>query len=111
MWLSDKLLNICKTQYNKLPEDSKKIITVLNKPKMLSINSIEDGLPPMPALEGDEEQEETIAGRIKLNLWKRTRRQETRTGLEILTANKLLTRLPIILAQKKATKNSCTLKQ
>ena len=35
---------------------------------MLSINSIEDGLPPMPALEGDEEQEETIAGRIKLNL-------------------------------------------
>ena len=99
--LSDKLLNICKTQYKKLPEDLKKMITVLNKPKMLSLNSIEDDLPPVLALEGVEEQEEAIAGRIKLNPWKR---KTTRTGLKILTPNKLLSRLPMILAQRKATK-------
>ena len=45
------------------------------------------------------EPEETIAERIKLNPWKR---KKTRTVLKILTPNKLLTRLPILLAQTKA---------
>ena len=66
-----KLLNIYKTQYNKLSEDSKKIITALSKPEMLSLDFIEDGLPPMPPLEGDKETklepEETIPEIVKLN--------------------------------------------
>ena len=98
-----KLLNIYKTQYNKLSEDSKKIITALSKPEMLSLDFIEDGLPPMPPLEGDKETklepEETIPEIVKLNPWKRKNKV---TGLDVLTPNKLLTRLPILLAQIKA---------
>ena len=40
------------------------------------------------------EPEETIAERVKLNPQKRKRKNE-KTGLKILTPNKLLTRLPI----------------
>ena len=46
----------------------------------------------MPPLEGDEEE---------VKEWK---------GLKILTPNKLLTRLPILLAQRKAGINSYKLK-
>ena len=46
-------------------------------------------LPPMPPLE--EDQEEVKEGK----------------GLKILTPNKLLTRLPILLAQIKAGNNQC----
>ena len=60
-------------------------------------------LSKMPPLEGDEEigrvePGETIAERAKLNHQKR---KIARTGLKILTPNKLLTRLPILLAQVK----------
>ena len=65
----------------------------------------------MPALEGDKEvklvPEETIAEGIKLNPQKR-KNEETR--LKILTPNKLLTRLPILLAQIKTGNNSYELK-
>ena len=65
----------------------------------------------MPPLEDDEESklepEETIAERIKLNPRKR---KTTGTGLKVLTPNKLLTRLPIILAQIKAGNNLNKLK-
>ena len=102
--LYDKLLNIYKTQYNELTEDSKKMITVLNKPEMLSLDFIEDDLP---SLEGDEEPEETIADRVKLNPRKRKNKG---TGLKIFIPNKLLHRLPILLVQIKAGNNSCKLK-
>ena len=46
----------------------------------------------MPPLEGDEEE------------------VQQEKGLKILTSNKLLTRLPILLAQIKAGNNSCKLK-
>ena len=66
-----KLLNIYKIQYDKLSEDSKKMITALSKSEMLSLDFIEDGLPPMPPLEGDKETklepEVTIAEIVKLN--------------------------------------------
>ena len=61
----------------------------------------------MPPLEGIEESEETIAERVKLNPRKR---KNEGTGLKILTPNKLLTRLPILLAQAKAGNNSYKLK-
>ena len=48
--LYDTLLNICKTQYDNLSEDQKKKISVLNRPKNLTLNFVEDDLPPMPAL-------------------------------------------------------------
>ena len=68
---------------------------------MLSFDFIEDDLPPP---EGDEEPEEAIAERTKLN----PRKRKTKgTGLKILTPKKLLTRLPILLAQTKAGNNSC----
>ena len=78
------------------------MMSVLNKPEMLSLDFIEDDLPPIPPLEGDEEPEETIAGRVKLN----PRKKKTGTRLKILTPNKLLTRLPILLAPIKAGNNS-----
>ena len=57
----------------------------------------------MPPLE----PEETIPQRKKSNLWKR---KITGIGLKTLTPNKLLTRLPIWLAQTKAVNNLCKLK-
>ena len=54
-------------RYNYLAEDIKKTIPVLNKPEMVSLDFIEDDLPPMTMLEGDEEPEETMAERMKLN--------------------------------------------
>ena len=49
-------------------------------------------LPPMPPLEGDEEEA----------------KEETR--IKILTLNKVLTRLPVLLAQIRAGNNSYKLK-
>ena len=67
----------------------------------------EDDLPPMLPLEGDKEIKlepgEAIAEGMKLNLQKR---KTTGTGLKILTPNKLLTRLSILLEQIKAGNKS-----
>ena len=107
--LYDKLLNIYTTQYDKLSKDLNNRINVLNKPEILDFDR--DDPPPMLVLEGDEEvksePEETIAERVELN--PRERKNE-RTGLKILTPNKPLTRLPILLAQLKAGNNSYKLK-
>ena len=48
-----------------------------------------------------EKLEETIDKRVKLNPW-----NKTGTGIKILTPNKLLTRLPLLLAQTKTWNNS-----
>ena len=68
--LFDKFLNIYVTQYDNLPKNQKKNINVLNNPKNLFLDFVED-LP----LEGDEkvklETEETIAARVKLTPRKR----------------------------------------
>ena len=68
-------------------------------------------MPPVPPLEDNKEvkldPEETITERIKLNPLKR---KLTGKGLKALTPNKLLTRLPILLAQIKAGNNSYKLK-
>ena len=65
----------------------------------------------MPPLIGEEEiklgPEETIAERVKLNPRKRKNEE---TGFKMLTPEKLLTMLPIILAQKKVRNNSSKLK-
>ena len=62
----------------------------------------------MPLLEGDEKEvklelEETIVETAKLNTRKKI---NERIGLKILTQNKLLTRLSILLAQIKVGNNS-----
>ena len=68
--LYDKLLNIYTTQYEKFSESQKKRINVLNRSENLTLDFVEDYLPPVPPLEGDEEvklePEETIAETIKL---------------------------------------------
>ena len=70
--LYGKLLNIYTAQYNKLAEDQKKTINVLNRPENLTLGFTEVDLPP---LESDEEvklePEETIAEKVKLNPRKR----------------------------------------
>ena len=108
MLLNVKLLNTYETQYNKLPEDQKKMINVINEPGMLSLDLIEDDLASLSAVEGDEEiklePEETIDERERLNP------RKTGTELKFLTPNNLLTRLPILLAQIKAGNNSKNLK-
>ena len=82
-----------------------------NVPIDLYLDEDENYLPPMPALEIDEEvklePEKTIDERVKLNLrkWK-----NEGTGLKILTSNRVLTRLPILLAQIKVGNNSYNLK-
>ena len=67
--LCDNLLNIYATRYDKFSENLKKRINVLNKPEMLILDFDRGDLPPMPAVEGDEEvkvePEETIAERKK----------------------------------------------
>ena len=106
--LYDKILNIYTTNYNKLSGDSKKKINTLNKPDMLEPDFDKNDLSP---LECDEEvklePEETIAERVKLNSRKR---KNERTGLKILTPNKLFTRPPKLLAQIKAENSSYKLK-
>ena len=101
--LYNKLLNIYKTQYDKPTKAKKKRIKI-------DLYLDEDNLPPITALEGDEEvkldPEETIAEIIQL----KKKKKNTGTGLETFTPNKLLTRLPILLAQIKAGKNSYKLK-
>ena len=68
-------------------------------------------MPPLLPLEDDQEvtlePEETIGERIKLITRKR---KAIVPGLEILTPNKLLSRLPILLSQMNAGKNSYKLK-
>ena len=73
--LYDKLLNIYKTEHDKLTKAQKKRINVQNIPENLPcdlyLDEDEDDLPSMPPLKDDEkvklEQEETIAERKKLN--------------------------------------------
>ena len=96
--LYDRLLSIYKTQYNKLSQDQNKMINGLNRSENLPLNFIEDDLPSMPPLEGDEEPEQTISERVKLNPRKE---KNEGTGLKVLSPNKLSTRLPILLAQIK----------
>ena len=56
--LYEKLLNIYKTQYNKnklSEQDNKKKINVLNRPENVTLDFTDDDLPPILALEEDEE--------------------------------------------------------
>ena len=102
--LYNKILNVYKTQYYKLTKAQKKRKKVRNMPKNLSINIYfdedEEDLSPIPLIKGNEEvklqPEETVDERVKLNVGKRKNEE---TGLKMLTPNKLLTRLTILLAQ------------
>ena len=68
------------TQYDKLSEDQKEKINVLNRPENLALDFFEDDLSPMPPLESDEkvklELEETIAKRVQLNPRKRKKQKQ-----------------------------------
>ena len=80
--LYDKLLNIYKTQYDKLTKAQRKRIKVQNVPENLPIDLYidEDDLPAMPALEGNDEvkleQQKTIAVRVKLNSRKKKKKEQ-----------------------------------
>ena len=77
--LCDNLLNIYATRYDKFSENLEKRINVLNKPEMLILDFDRGDLPPMPAVEGDEEvkvePEETIAERKKNKSSKKKKKQ------------------------------------
>ena len=99
--LYDKLLNRYTTQYDNISKGLKKRLNVLNRPEKLILDFDEDDL----SQKGDEEvrlePEETISENEILK-----KRKITRTVLKILTPNKLLTRLPTLLAQVRTGKNS-----
>ena len=106
--LYDKYLEICYDQYMALSEARKKKLGNKYDPKNVFLKGYDyrvwleeltdkeesTDIPPMPPLplEGDEEE------------------VKEETGLEILTPNKLLSRLSILLAQIKAGNNSYKLK-
>ena len=102
-----------KNQDDKLTNAKKKRRKVQNVPENLAFDLYLDeyDLPPMSALEGDEEVKlepgETVVDRVKLISQKG---KASRTGLKVLTPKKLLTRLAILLAQIKAGKNSYNMK-
>ena len=108
--LYNKPLNIHKTQYDKFIKAKKKRTKVPNVLENIPIGFYldEDDLPTMPPLVDDEEikllAEETIAERIKLNPQKRKNKG---TGLKVLTRNKLVARLSLLLAQIKFGSNLC----
>ena len=112
--LYDKVLIIYKTQYDKLKQAHQKNIKVQDMPDNLSIDLYldEDHLPPIPTLESNKwvklEPEEIIAERGKLNPRKR---KNGGKGLKILTPNRLLTRLPILLTQTKSWKQFMQIKK
>ena len=93
--LYGKLLNIYKTQYDKLKKAQKKNTKAKNIRENLTtdlyLDEDKDDLPQIPLLGYDEEVKEG-------------------KGLKVLTPDKLLTRLPILLAQIKAGNNSHKLK-
>ena len=99
--LYDNLLNRYTTQYDNISKGLKKRLNVLNRPEMLILDFDEDDL----SQKGDEEvrlePEETISENEILK-----KRKITGTVLKILTPNKLLTRLPTLLAQVRNGKNS-----
>ena len=70
---------------------------------MLTLNFDEDDLPQESDKEVNLESEKTIVERIKLFPRKR---KTTGIGLKILTPNKFLTGLSILLAEIKAGNNS-----
>ena len=101
--------------YDKLTKaHNKKRIKVQNVPENLPIDVCLDqdegdgNLPPMTALDGDEdiklEPEETIAARIKRKCSQK--RKATRAGLKMSFPSKALIRPKILLAQIKAVNNS-----
>ena len=102
--LCDNLLNIYAPRYDKFSENLKKRINVLNKPEMLILDFDRGDLPPMLAVEGDEEvkvePEETIAERKKKNPQKRKRNRDRIKNFD----SKLLTRLPIFGSANKSWK-------
>ena len=91
--LYNNFLNIYVTQYDKLSMYQNK--KILNRPENLTfdlyLDEDEDGSPPMPPLEIDEGVKEG-------------------KGLKTLTRNKLLTRLPVLLAIIKAENSSYKIK-
>ena len=99
--LYDNLLNRYTTQYDNISKGLKKRLNVLNRPEKLILDFDEDDL----SQKGDEEvrlePEETISENEILK-----KRKITGTVLKILTPNKLLTRLPTLLAQVRTGKNS-----
>ena len=94
-------------KYDKWYEVYEKSKSQLEETIAERVKADENDLPPMPPLHGDEkevklEAEETIAERVKLNPLKR---KNEGTGFNVLTSKKLITRLPILLAQTKAGNN------
>ena len=91
-----------KIKINKIKKSNKKRIKVQNVPENLPFEFYIDGdeLPLMSSLEDDKvvklNPEELIAERIKLNPQKG---KTAETELKILTPNKVLTWVPILLAQ------------
>ena len=108
-YIINKLLNIYKTQYDKLTKARKKEIKVQNVPENLPIDLYLDDLPPLEDDEGlKSEPEEIIAEKMKL---KPREEKIIGTGLKFLTPNKFLTKLPpISLARIKTGNNSYELK-
>ena len=97
--LYDKLLNRYTTQYDNISKGLKKRLSVLNGPEMLILDFDEDDLLQKGNEEVKLEPEETISENEILKKWK-----ITGTVLKILTPNKLLTRLPTLLAQVRTGK-------
>ena len=97
--LYDKLLNRYTTQYDNISKGLKKRLSVLNGPEMLILDFDEDDLLQKGNEEVKLEPEETISENEILK-----KRKITGTVLKILTPNKLLTRLPTLLAQVRTGK-------
>ena len=97
--LYDKLLNRYTTQYDNISKGLKKRLSVLNGPEMLILDFDEDDLFQKGNEEVKLEPEETISENEILK-----KRKITGTVLKILTPNKLLTRLPTLLAQVRTRK-------
>ena len=97
--LYDKLLNRYTTQYDNISKGLKKRLSVLNGPEMLILDFDGDDLLQKGNEEVKLEPEETISENEILK-----KRKITGTVLKILTPNKLLTRLPTLLAQVRTRK-------
>ena len=97
--LYDKLLNRYTTQYDNISKGLKKRLSVLNGPEMLILDFDEDDLLQKGNEEVKLEPEETISENEILK-----KRKIIGTVLKILTPNKLLTRLPTLLAQVRTGK-------
>ena len=106
--LYDKLLNRYKIQYDKLSEDSKKRVDVLNKPEMLALDFDEDHLSP---IEADEEVKSEPEETFWKNKIKSSKEKNNRNRVKSFHLKQIINQTYNIISTNKSWKQFIQIKK